>query len=129
MARDLAERFMRSLSGIGPVLGVLFFAAALTPTLVPRTYVIQGILAGAAFASGYLIGVLIRWIWLYLELPAVNEHTRRRLNTVAITASILVALWFLWQATEWQNSIRLLMDMEPLDSGHPFLLSLIAIVT
>jgi len=129
MARDLAERFMRSLSGIGLVLGVLFFAAALTPTLVPRTYVIQGVLAGAAFASGYLIGVFIRWIWLYLELPAVNEHTRRRLNTVAITASILVALWFLWQATEWQNSIRLLMDMEPLDSGHPFLLSLIAIVT
>jgi len=129
MPRALVERFMRSLSGIGLALGILFFAAALTPTLVPRTYIIQGILAGAAFASGYLIGVIIRWLWLYLELPAVNERNRQRVNIILLAVAVLFALWFLWQAAEWQNSIRRLMNMAPLDSGHPLLLSLIAIAT
>lgn len=31
----------------------LFFAAALTPTLVPRSYLIQGVLAGTCFAIVY----------------------------------------------------------------------------
>ncbi|NKX16762.1 hypothetical protein HGG75_18650 [Ochrobactrum pseudogrignonense] len=46
-------RFRHSLSGIGLALGTLLFAAALTPSLVPRTYVMQGILCGVAFGSGY----------------------------------------------------------------------------
>lgn len=52
--------FRRSLSGVGIALGTLFFAAALTPSLVPRTYMMQGILGGVAFGSGYGIGVLWR---------------------------------------------------------------------
>lgn len=129
MARRLAEWFMRSLSGIGLALGLFFFAAALTPTLVPRTFVIQGILAGTAFAAGYLIGVFIRWLWLYLELPVVSERNRLRFNTVLLAASVLFALWFLREALEWQNSIRRLMNLAPLDSAHPLLVSLIAIAT
>ena len=49
------------------MLGALFFAAALTPTLVPRSYLTQGALAGACFAIGYLAGNLWRWLWHYLE--------------------------------------------------------------
>ena len=33
---------LESLSGVGLLLGTLFFAASLTPTLVPRTYLTQG---------------------------------------------------------------------------------------
>ena len=67
-------RLWRSLSAIGLVLGTLFFAAALTRSLVPRSYLIQGLLSGFSFSVGYAIGVLIRSLWRYLELPAPTER-------------------------------------------------------
>lgn len=129
MTRRLLQRFMRSLSGIGLVLGVLCFAAALTPTLVPRTYFIQGVLAGAAFAAGYLIGVGLRWLWNYMELPVARENLRQNCNLAALIAAVLFAGWFLWRAAEWQNSIREIMGLEPLETAHPLLVSLIAVLT
>jgi len=69
-------RFRHSLSGIGLALGTLLFAAALTPSFVPRTYVMQGILCGTAFGFGYGLGVFWRWLWNYLELPKPAERLR-----------------------------------------------------
>lgn len=118
-----------SLSGIGLLLGTLFFAAALTPTLVPRTVLTQGVLSGACFALGYGIGVFWRWLWAYLELPEPRERLRSAANTLIAIICAGVALYFLWRAAEWQNSIRFLMRMEPVISAHPIILSLIAFVT
>jgi uncharacterized membrane protein len=56
IVKSLAQivwRYAVSLSGVGLALGALFFAAALTPTLVPRSYLIQGVLAGTCFAIVY----------------------------------------------------------------------------
>lgn len=121
--------FWHSLSGIGLLLGTLFFAAALTPTLVPRTILTQGVLAGACFALGYGIGVFWRWLWAYLELPEPRERLRAIANTIIAIICAGVALYFLWRAAEWQNSIRRLMRMEPVASAHPIMLSLIALLT
>jgi len=121
--------FWHSLSGIGLVLGTLFFAASLTPTLVPRTYLTQGVLAGACFALGYGIGVFWRWLWAYLELPEPGEKLRFHANTVIAVLCALVALYFLWNTAAWQNSIRQLMQMEPVTSAHPIKLTFIALVT
>ena len=38
------------------LLGLLFFEASLTPSLIPRPWVLQGILAGLVTAIGYAIG-------------------------------------------------------------------------
>ncbi len=113
------RRWAAGLSGIGIAVGTLFFAAALTPSLVPRTYLTQGVLAGACFAAGYGLGNGWRWLWAYLELPQPAEQTRRRANTVIMLLCLAVALVFLSQASEWQNSTRQLMGMEPVDSAHP----------
>lgn len=122
-------KFWHSLSGIGLLLGTLFFVAALTPTLVPRTYLTQGALAGACFALGYGIGVFWRWLWAYLELPEPQERRRSLANTGIALFCGAVVIYFLWNTAEWQNSIRQLMQLEPVTSAHPLKLSLIALVT
>lgn len=122
-------RFATALSGVGLLLGTLFFAASLTPTLIPRTYVMQGLLAGVSFATGYGLGVLWRWLWAYMELPEPGAHRRRRVNLVVFGSCMVVAGLFLWQAADWQNSIRVGMEMEPVDSAHPFKVCVIAIST
>ena len=67
--KDWPLGLWRSLSGTGLLLGTLFFAASLTPTLIPRTYLTQGVLGGGVFAIGYGLGVFWRWLWGYMELP------------------------------------------------------------
>jgi uncharacterized membrane protein len=39
----------------------------------------------------------------------------------------VVAVVFLWQATQWQNSIRVLMDLKPVETAHPLEVALIAL--
>ena len=53
----------RTFSGLGLVVGALFFAAALTPSLIPRSPLLQGVLSGVCFAIGYGLGVLAAWLW------------------------------------------------------------------
>src|SRR6516225_1524960 len=75
-ARQAAETFTRNrgrgrmgrglwrlFSAGGLLLGTLFFAAALTPTLLPRNFMTQGVLSGLSLAAGYGIGVFAHWLW------------------------------------------------------------------
>lgn len=122
-------RFRHSLSGIGLALGTLLFAAALTPSLVPRTYVMQGILCGVAFGSGYGLGVFWRWIWHYLELPEPHDRLRSRVNLVVGLICLAVAIAALYLSAGWQNSVRSVMGMEPVPSAYPASVCGLAIVT
>jgi uncharacterized membrane protein len=51
MMRYWVVRLWRSFSPAGLLLGTLFFAASLTPTLLPRTYLTQGVLSGVLAGS------------------------------------------------------------------------------
>lgn len=120
---------VQSLSGLGIALGTLFFAASLTPTLVPRSYLTQGLLGGGCFAIGYGAGIAGRWLWQYLEIPEMPPKARRIANAIIFAFCFAVALAFLWQSAAWQNSIRAVMNMAPVESSHPIKLCLVAIAT
>ncbi|MBO1025428.1 alpha/beta-hydrolase family protein [Ochrobactrum sp. SD129] len=122
-------RFRHSLSGIGLALGTLLFAAALTPSLVPRTYVMQGILCGVAFGSGYGLGVFWRWVWHYLELPEPGEWLRSRVNLLVGLICLAVAIAALYFSAGWQNSVRAVMGMEPVPSAYPASVCGLAVIT
>lgn len=121
------RRFLGPLSSTGVVFGTLLFCASLTPSLLPRTFIMQGVLCGFSFAIGYLIGILLKTIYVYLELPQPSRHDRRGIRFVLSLAAIVSAIGFLWQAGRWQNSIRLLMEMSPLDSSHPIRTGAVAV--
>jgi uncharacterized membrane protein len=127
--RDWPLGLWRSLCGTGLLLGTLFFAASLTPTLIPRTYLTQGVLGGGVFAIGYGLGVFWRWLWRYMELPAAKERNRRIANLAIAIVCAVVAATFLWRTAEWQNSIRVLMELDPVTSGHPFKVCAVAVAT
>jgi uncharacterized membrane protein len=130
MARiyDLARRLLGSMSAMGILLALLFFAASLTPSLMPRSWLIQGLLSGTCAAAGYLIGVFIGWLWRYLELPWLEKYVLIE-RAITLGAALVVSAIFLWQAVGWQNSIRQLWGMELLDSADPFRLAVVASAT
>jgi hypothetical protein len=106
-----------SLSGTGLLLGTLFFAASLTPSLIPRSNLTQGVLGGGVFTIGYGVGVFWRWLWSYMELPTPEARTLRIANVVIASLCAATAAAFLWRTTGWQNSIRKLMELDPVASA------------
>jgi uncharacterized membrane protein len=116
------------LSIVGLLLGTLFFAFSLTPSLLPRPFLIQGALSGLMFAAGYGLGVAAMFLWNYLQLPLARGRAGLTAKAVAAVISIVIAVSFLWQASHWQNSIRALMGMEESPGAHPVLIALVAIL-
>lgn len=125
----MRPRLWRSFSAGGLLLGVLFFAASLTPTLLPRSFLTQGLLSGCALATGYGIGVFGGWLWTYMELGPIKSRFVQLAYLAAAAVCAIVAVISLWQAAQWQNSIRQLMELEPIDTAHPFAVGLIALTT
>jgi len=109
----------RSFSGLGLVIGALFLAASLTPSLIPRSFLLQGVLAGTCFAIGYGAGAALLWLWEYLQLPVAGRNLRRNATWGAAALAAVVVVAFSWRAAEWQNSIRERVDMPPVHTGHP----------
>ncbi len=116
-----------SLCTCGLLLGTLFFAASLTPTLLPRSYLTQGVLSGCSLAAGYAIGAFGRWLWTYMELPQPKGDLLRVAKVAAMAGCAVVVVVSLWQAARWQNSIRVLMELEPVETVRPLEVATIAL--
>jgi uncharacterized membrane protein len=122
------RRFWHSFSFFGLVCGSLFFAISVSPSLLPRPFVVQGILSGFAIALGYSLGVLLVFCYRFLELPKLSESIQRVAKTSSVLAVAIIFVGFLWRMTYWQNSIRERMEMPTLESGYPYRIAAIALL-
>src|SRR5690606_24455286 len=75
--RAVMLKAIAGLSTLGVLTGTLFFAFSLTPSLTPRSMLLQGIVSGVSLSVGYLIGWAGRWLWSALELPEPGPRTHR----------------------------------------------------
>jgi uncharacterized membrane protein len=108
--------------------GTLFFAVSLTPSLLPRGVVFQGLVSGLSLTLGYALGRLGSWLWTYLELPVPRARVGRIVTLVVAAICAIVAATFLARATDWQNSVRAIMGMEEVSNVRPFSVATIALV-
>lgn len=105
---------LRRLDATGLVGAILLIAASLTPSLIPREVVLQGVLAGASAALGYAAGSGVRWLWHYLELPTLGRKRARTVFGIAAAAALAIMALSIRAWAAWQDSLRELMDMAPL---------------
>jgi uncharacterized membrane protein len=112
----------------GIVVGTLLFSLSLTPSLLPRTFLVQGVLSGCVFAVGYAIGAFLEWLWDYMELkvPEWRHYNWFRIGVAVVCA--IIAIISLYQTSYWQNSVRAAMGEAPVENGHPVLVLLVAIL-
>lgn len=128
MTAPVPPGFLRSFTALGLILGTLFFAASLTPSLVPRHLVVQGVLSGVCLAAGYGLGVALRALWLSLKLPVPNGRLLRTGQLAAIGVCAMAAAGALWMASGWQNTLRGLMDLPPVEGSRPITIAATALV-
>jgi uncharacterized membrane protein len=105
-------------STTGILLGALFFTASLTPSLLPRDPMMQGILGGVLAALGHEIGRGAAWLWRFLGFWS-PEAARGGWRVGAVAVAALTVAWGLWRADDWQDTTRLFMGMDPVDARHP----------
>ena len=126
--KSAASHYWASFSYVGLVTATLFSAASLSPSLVPRNYLFQGLLAGLAAAVGYGLGVAVVWVWRYLEIPEPRDKVQTIAKRITVAWVLCITVYFLWRTTVWQNSIRELMNMPPENSSYPVRVALIAVL-
>lgn len=123
------QRIVASFSVVGLIFGLALFSASLTPSLLPREFIVQGLLSGVVFAAGYGVGKAGHWLWQFMELKNLTGRVARVLTWTLVILLTLTALYTLSRMTLWQNSIRLRMEMAPIDSAYPVTVLVVAIIT
>ena len=126
--KDWSSRYWNSFSFVGLVVATLFFSASVTPSLLPRNYIVQGLLSGFAIAVGYGVGICGLLLYDFLQFPQPTDRRQRNLKIITTVVVALVFVLCLKQMTFWQNSIRQLMEMQPLETAFPYRTALIALL-
>ncbi|MBK5936191.1 alpha/beta hydrolase [Halorhodospira halophila] len=121
-------RLIGPLSTVGLLLGTLFFAFSLTPSLVPRPFAFQGAISGLSLTAGYAIGAGMSGLWHYLQLPELRGRLERMVRWLAVAGCALVAVTFMWRAAGWQDAVRAQMELEPAGGLPPIGAALVALL-
>jgi uncharacterized membrane protein len=114
------------LSPFGLILGAAAFVAALTPSMIPRPGVLQGVECGLAFAILYVLGAGATALWSWLRLPVAIAGYRRAFGRISILLCLALVLYGLARETDWQNAIRRAMDMPPVTASLPVLVAIVS---
>ncbi|MFT3873724.1 MAG: alpha/beta-hydrolase family protein [Nocardioides sp.] len=103
---------IRQASLLGALLGAVLMVASVTPSLVPRIWPLQVLLAGVCFLVGYAAGAFLAWVWRALGLPDLPERLRRWLWRVLLIATPVALLIGGWLGRRWQSQQRELLGMD-----------------
>ncbi|MCP2317313.1 putative membrane protein [Nocardia amikacinitolerans] len=117
----LVERFFHP-NYVGLVVATLFFCWSLTPSLLPRDWLFQGLVSGVNAAIGYGVGCLLdlayrKWIAPRVKPPAALAQRLPSwlggvVKTLVVLACVVVAIVMLVQSARWQREITALMGMD-----------------
>ncbi|AIY47945.1 alpha/beta hydrolase [Mycolicibacterium fortuitum] len=104
----------------GTAVGLVFVWFSLTPSLLPRGPLFQGLVSGAAGATGYGIGVFGVWLVRYMRSvetsPRAPKWAWLSLLVIGVIGQVLMIIYF----HVWQDEIRDFMGVPRLTFwDHP----------
>ena len=106
--------WVRHYTFTGTTVGLIFIWFSLTPSLLPRGALFQGLVSGFSGAIGYGLGVFAVWLVRFLagweSSPPPPRWAWKVLLPVAVVGQVLMAIRF----HVWQDDVRDLMGVEHL---------------
>jgi uncharacterized membrane protein len=124
--------WVRHYTFTGTAVGLLFIWFSMTPSLLPRTALFQGLVSGVSGAIGYGLGVFAVWLVRYMRTrnysPPPPRWAWRVLIPVGVIGMVVMAIRF----HVWQDDVRNLMGVAHLkwyDYPEAAILSLVVLFT
>ncbi len=106
----------RRIGATGLLFATLFFCLSLTPSLLPRSWLLLGLAGGISAVVGYAIGAVLGWGLRRTVRWRPSEQLRRRAWLGLGTSCTALVVVFLWRGVGWQDEIRQLMGMGPVEN-------------
>jgi uncharacterized membrane protein len=98
--------WLRRYTFFGTATGLVFVWFSLTPSLLPRGPLFQGLVSGGAGAAGYAIGVFAVWLARYMvsreTSPPAPKWAWLVLVVVGVVGQVLMIVYF----HVWQDQVR-----------------------
>jgi uncharacterized membrane protein len=119
---------------VGVGFGALFFCLSLTPSLLPRDWLFQGLIGGINAAIGYGMGVVIGKAFRHFVLRGrtwwpPSKLTLYRMKAITVGLSATASVLMVMPAAAWQRQVSALMGVEgPTTLGYLRLLFIAVIV-
>jgi uncharacterized membrane protein len=112
----------------GTAVGLLFLWLSMTPSLLPRGPLFQGLVSGASGAIGYALGVFSVWLVRFMRSKDTSPPAPRIAWTVLVSVggvgTVLMIVWF----HIWQDDVRDLVGVPHLKWHDYPVAALLAIV-
>ena len=105
------RRFLTRPNYLGLVVAALAFQWALTPSLLPRPWLYEGVIAGIGAAIGYGLGCIVSWLVRTTPLRERGPAFKHRAWIALAVLAPLYALVSLLLGVGWQNEVRTLVGM------------------
>ena len=121
--------WLRRYTFTGTAVALVFLYFSLTPSLLPRGPLFQGLVSGGSGAIGYSIGVFAVWLVRYLRSKESSPPAPRwawfALLAAGAAGMALMIFWF----HRWQDDVRDLMDVPRLSFWDYPLAALLSLIT
>ncbi|WP_374458029.1 alpha/beta hydrolase [Nocardioides sp.] len=111
----------------GLAFAVVFVCLSLTPSLLPRPPLFQGVVSGVAAASGYGFGVFVAWCWRGLR-DRPREPWPEAARWALLAGGLLACTTSLVLGVRWQGQAHRLAGTEPTPVSFLLLSPLVALV-
>lgn len=95
----------------GTAVGMVFLWLSLTPSLLPRGPLFQGLVSGAAGAIGYALGVFAVWLVRFMLSRPSSPPASRTAWAVLVVAAAIGLVFSIYFFHVWQDQVRDLMGV------------------
>lgn len=112
----------------GLVFAVIFLCLSLTPSLLPRTWAVQGIVTGISMSIGYGIGLVVSATYRWLAEHEFSKKIKVIVWRAVIVISPILILAFMLLGRFWQNDVRHAVGAEYIDGLYMSLVLIVAAV-
>jgi len=103
---DPGPWWARHYTFFGTAVGLAFIFLSLTPSLLPRGPLFQGLVSGAAGAIGYLIGVFAVWLVRFLRSRETSPLAPGWAWITLVVVGIIGMVGMQFYFHQWQDDVR-----------------------
>lgn len=120
------KKYFGSFNFLGVIMGTIFVCLGFLPSLLPRGWILQGVLAGVLFSSGYGVGLVLSHIVRKFNPGEPDSDRKTRIKKWMYLALFLVYVVMLILGFKWQQEVRELVQQPPAHSPSILGITLVA---